>query len=78
MNPWGLAAADLNGDGKSDLVAVNSGSNTVTLLVNEGKGTFQGHSDLAGGTGTVPFTVAIADLGADHIPDLAVSDFGSQ
>jgi len=77
VNPWSLAAADINGDGKSDLVAVNYGSNTVTLLVNEGKGTFQGHSDLGLGAGTVPFSLAIADLGTDHIPDLAVGDFGS-
>jgi hypothetical protein len=77
LNPWGLATADLNGDGKSDLVAVNYGSNTVTLLVNEGKGTFQGHSDAGLGAGAIPFSLAIADLGADHIPDLLVGDFGS-
>lgn len=77
LNPWGLATADLNGDGKSDLVATNYGSNTVTLLVNEGKGTFQGHSDVEIGASTIPFSLAIADFGADHIPDLAVGDFGS-
>ena len=67
VNPWGLAAADLNGDGKSEFSpAANSGSNTVTLLVNEGKGTFQGHSDISLGTGSIPFTVVIADLGADR------------
>ena len=77
VNPWGLATADLNGDGKSDLIATNYGSNTVTLLVNEGKGTFQGHSDVKLAAGAIPFSLAIADFGADHIPDIAVSDFGS-
>jgi hypothetical protein len=77
VNPWGLATADLNGDGKSDLVATNYGSNTVTLLVNEGKGTFQGHSDVRLAAGAIPFSLAIADFGVDHIPDIAVSDFGS-
>jgi hypothetical protein len=77
VNPWGLATADLNGDGKSDLIAGNYGSNTVTLLVNEGNGIFQGHSDVGLPAGAIPFSLAIAEFGSDHIPDLAVGDFGS-
>jgi hypothetical protein len=33
-DPFGVAAADLNGDGRVDLVAANSGSGTVGVLLN--------------------------------------------
>src|SRR4029077_5191659 len=33
-DPFGVAAADLNGDGRVDLVAANTSSNTVGVLLN--------------------------------------------
>ena len=38
--PYSVAVGDLNGDGKPDLVTVNSGSNTVSVLLGYGDGTF--------------------------------------
>ena len=35
-----MAVADLNGDGKPDLVVANSGSNSVSVLLGNGDGTF--------------------------------------
>ena len=35
-SPYGLAAADLNGDGKPDLVITNSTDNTITILLSPG------------------------------------------
>src|SRR5262249_10532406 len=38
-DPEGVAAADLNGDGLTDLVAANSSSSTVGVLLNNSTGT---------------------------------------
>ena len=35
-----MAVADVNGDGKPDLVVANDGSNTVSVLLGNGDGTF--------------------------------------
>ena len=37
---------DFNGDGKIDLAVANEGSNTVSVLLGNGNGTFRTGSDL--------------------------------
>ena len=39
-SPQAVAAADLNGDGKADLVTANFISNDVTILLGNGQGGF--------------------------------------
>ena len=65
-HPNALAVADLNGDGKRDLVTANDG--TVTVLPNGGGGRFGAREDIPGGGKSV----AVADLNRDGRPDLAV------
>src|SRR5271169_4957500 len=39
--PWSIAVADLNGDGKLDLVVANASSGTVGVMLGNGYGWFR-------------------------------------
>jgi hypothetical protein len=74
-SPPSVAIGDLSGDGKPDLVAANYGSNTVSVLLGNGDGTFGANVDY--GTGSNPLSAAIADVNGDGKLDLAVANNGS-
>src|SRR5438132_6270618 len=61
--PKSIAVADLNGDGKLDLVSTNFTGNGVTVLLGNGDGTFAAQSNFA--TPLKPRSVAVADLNGD-------------
>src|SRR2546426_790400 len=70
-NPISVAVGDLNGDRVQDLAVANSGSNTVSVLLGNGDGTFRAAPTVAAGIN--PFSVAVGDLNGDGVPDLAVA-----
>jgi hypothetical protein len=72
VSPLFVAAADLNGDGKLDLVTANFGGNNVSVLRGNGDGTFQ--SPVNYDVGIHPTSVAVADLNGDGKPDLVVTN----
>jgi hypothetical protein len=72
-----LTLADVNGDGKPDLVAVNRNGNSVYVALNEGNGVFasaQSYSVQSLNLSSVPFELAVGDLNGDRHPDIAVSN----
>ncbi len=71
-NPTDVASGDLNGDGAADLAAVNETSDDVSILINNGDGTFQPAA--AYGVGMTPQCLAMAELDADQHNDLVVSN----
>src|SRR5262249_21333119 len=71
-SPYSGVIADLNGDGKPDIVVANAGSNTVSVRLGNGLGGFSASTDFA--TGAEPGFVAIGDLNGDGKPDMVVSD----
>jgi hypothetical protein len=61
-------------NGKLDLAVANPGSNTVSVLLGNGDGTFQPRVDLA--VGAAPVSVAASDLGNGQV-DLVVANHDS-
>jgi hypothetical protein len=69
-----IAAADVNGDGKLDVLAANWGSNSVGVLLGNGDGTFRPVVTYDSG-GKVPTSVAVGDANGDGKPDLLVANW---
>jgi FG-GAP-like repeat/FG-GAP repeat len=77
--PVAIAAADFNGDGKPDIVAVNASSGasvpSITILLNHGDGTFDSPVTIT--TPSSGQSVAVGDLNADGFLDLWIGAPGS-
>jgi hypothetical protein len=73
--PDSVAVADLNGDGKLDLIIANAGSNTVSVLLGNGAGGFGSATSF--NVGTSPASVTVGDLNGDGKLDLVVANTGS-
>jgi hypothetical protein len=71
--PREVAVADVNGDGRPDLLTANYGSNSVSVLLGNGNGTFKSADNYA--VGTAPVALAVADVNGDGIPDVVMANF---
>jgi hypothetical protein len=74
-NPRGIAVADVNGDGKLDLLTAND-NGTAGVLLGNGNGTFQPAAAYSTG-GSGPFGIAAADVNRDGKPDLVIANLNS-
>jgi len=80
-NPIPLAAADLDGDGKIDMIAGNSVSNSISIFRNKATSGVLDASSFAAridkAVGGTPMGIAIGDLTGDGKPDIAVANSSS-
>jgi VCBS repeat-containing protein len=71
LSSTGLSVADMNGDGRPDIVTANHGSNTLSVLYNTGIGFTPAQLT---NIGTTPIKLVIADFNNDGLADIATAD----
>ena len=71
LSPVQTVVADVNGDGRPDLVTVSNHDSAIGVLLGKGDGTFEPVA--AGGVG-LSDTPFLADFNGDGIPDTVVLD----
>ena len=69
-NPQGIVTADLNGDGRPDVIVSNFNDNTVSVLIANVDGSYQPHVDYQ--VGTNPIAVTAGDMNNDGKIDVIV------
>jgi hypothetical protein len=72
-SPHSVAVADVNGDGRPDLIVANAYDGAVGVLLGNGDGTFQARQTLL--VGQLPdSSAAVTDVNGDGRPDLIVAN----
>lgn len=74
LRPIALASADLNGDGRTDVISANFDGNSLSLLSGQNDGTFASVNTLT--VAEKPTAVAAADINQDGKQDLVVVNSG--
>ena len=74
VNPHGVTMADLNGDGRLDVLAANAGSSAVSMWPGNGDATFATRMDFA--AGPEPKSVTVGDFNGDGRLDLVTANQG--
>jgi hypothetical protein len=77
VRPYGVAVADIDGDGFADIVTTNYGNSTLSILKSNGNGTFQSPVTVILPAGANPGFLKLADVNGDGKPDIVESNFGT-
>ncbi len=75
-NPTSVTAGDFDGDGLTDLLTTNISSDSLSLLIGNGDGTFREKTTLK--LGNMPRAAVASDYDGDGLVDLALANAGSK
>jgi hypothetical protein len=75
VESWGVAAGDLNGDGRDDIVVSDRFENRLFSVLSNADGTFTPQGPFTTGNEGNPVTVALGDLDADGKLDAVTADY---
>ncbi|WP_324673669.1 FG-GAP-like repeat-containing protein [Hymenobacter sp. GOD-10R] len=70
--PASVATGDVDGDGDLDLLTANQGTNSVSVRLNNGGGTFSGTLEVS--VGLAPLTLVLGDVDGDGDLDFATAN----
>ncbi|CAF3760649.1 unnamed protein product [Rotaria sordida] len=76
-HPRYVIAGDINKDNHLDIVTVNSKSNSISLIMGHGNGTFDISRVYSTGKNSYPLAVAIGDFNNDNRSDLIIANAGT-
>jgi len=81
LAPENLAIADINGDGKPDMLAANTAVDNISVFINRtGVGTSPasfGGTEFSMQAGSAPMSILIQDLNGDGKPELVSGDYNN-
>ncbi|MFP6763179.1 MAG: FG-GAP-like repeat-containing protein, partial [Planctomycetaceae bacterium] len=72
ISPRSVHLADVNADGHLDILTANNGSGNVSVILNNGDGSYSAASQFS--AGATPQDLTTADFNGDSSPDIAVSN----
>jgi hypothetical protein len=75
MPYYRVRVADINKDGKADIVITNPPDHNVSVLIGDGRAGFRDADGSPFATPRSPFALAIGDVNGDGLPDLTIAHY---
>ena len=72
-NPSSIAIGDYNGDLRKDIAVMNDGTQSVDMMLGDGKGTFTPQTDVGFRFAMAPFLVSAGDFNNDRRSEIVVA-----